>query len=169
MGRKWNGFVSHEVPFPATRNQRSRVAGNGTECEVKTIELSSPTSGGEQWAFPNFIIFIAVKKTVPKLRKQNLLVEFHTKEVPVPAWSLVETNLDTWLVILSILTNCFWSFLVAANIHLLSSLSYIASDYLSHLHCVAKLFLERFRDKHLLLTKLPTVAVTTSGPPTSSR
>ena len=62
-------FVSHEVPFPATSDRRSRVAGNGTECEVKTIELSSPTSGGEQWAFLNFIIFIAVKKTVPKLRK----------------------------------------------------------------------------------------------------
>ena len=46
------------------------MAGNGTECEVKTIELSSPTSGGEQWAFLNFIIFIAVKKTVPKLRKR---------------------------------------------------------------------------------------------------
>ena len=41
-------FVSHEVPFPATSDRRSRVAGNGTECEVKTIELSSPTSGGEQ-------------------------------------------------------------------------------------------------------------------------
>ena len=33
-------FVSQEVPFPG-------VAGNGTECEVKTIELSAPTSGGE--------------------------------------------------------------------------------------------------------------------------
>ena len=41
-------FVSHEVPFPATSDRRSGVAGNGTECEVKTIELSSPTSGGEQ-------------------------------------------------------------------------------------------------------------------------
>ena len=28
-------FVFHEVPFPATSDQRSRVAGNGTECEVK--------------------------------------------------------------------------------------------------------------------------------------
>ena len=62
-------FVSHEVPFPATSDRRSRVAGNGTEWEVKTIELSSPTSGGEQWAFLNFIILTAVKKTVPKLRK----------------------------------------------------------------------------------------------------
>ena len=41
-------FVSHEVPFPATSDQRSGAAGNGIECEVKTIELSSPTSGGEQ-------------------------------------------------------------------------------------------------------------------------
>ena len=41
-------FTSHSVPFPATRDLRSLVAGNGTECEVKTIELSSPTSGGEQ-------------------------------------------------------------------------------------------------------------------------
>jgi len=62
-------FVSHEVPFPATSDRRSRVAGNGTEWEVKTIELSSSTSGGEQWAFLNFIILTAVKKTVPKLRK----------------------------------------------------------------------------------------------------
>ena len=29
-------------------DQRLRVAGNGTECEVKTTELSLPTSGGEQ-------------------------------------------------------------------------------------------------------------------------
>ena len=29
-------------------DRRSRMAGNGTDCEVKTIELSSPTSGGEQ-------------------------------------------------------------------------------------------------------------------------
>ena len=62
-------FVSHEVPFPAMSDRRSRVAGNGTEWEVKTIELSSPTSGGEQWAFLNFLILTAVKKTVPKLRK----------------------------------------------------------------------------------------------------
>ena len=67
------GFVSHEVPFPAKSDRRSRVAGNGTECEVKTIELSSPTSGGEQWSFLNFIIFIAVKKTVLKLRKMYFL------------------------------------------------------------------------------------------------
>ena len=63
--REWNGFClsrgaisSHEWP-----------AGNGTECEVNTIELSSPTSGGEQWAFLNLHNFTAVKKTVPKLRK----------------------------------------------------------------------------------------------------
>ena len=76
--RKWNGFVSHEVPFPATSDRRSRVAGNGTEWEVKTIELSSSTSGGEQWAFLNFLILTTVKKTVPKLRKQNF-----------PHWNLV--------------------------------------------------------------------------------
>ena len=38
----------HEVSFPATSDRRSRVAGNGTECEVKSIELSPSTSGGEQ-------------------------------------------------------------------------------------------------------------------------
>ena len=62
-------FVSHEVWSPATSDRRSRVAGNGTEWEVKTIELSSSTSGGEQWAFLNCFILTAVKKTVPKLRK----------------------------------------------------------------------------------------------------
>ena len=62
-------FVSHEVPLPATSDQRSRVAGNGTECDVKTIELSSPTNGGEQWNFLNLHNFTAVKKTVSKLRK----------------------------------------------------------------------------------------------------
>ena len=41
-------FGSHEVTFLASNDQRSQVAGNGTECEVKTIELSSQTSGGEQ-------------------------------------------------------------------------------------------------------------------------
>ena len=41
-------FTSHLVPFPATSDQRSRVAGYGTKCEVKTIELSLSTSGGEQ-------------------------------------------------------------------------------------------------------------------------
>ena len=66
-------FVSHEVSFPATSDRRSRVAGNGTECEVKTIELSSPTSGGEQWAFLNLHNFTAVKKTVPTLIKWILL------------------------------------------------------------------------------------------------
>ena len=70
-------FVSHEVPFPATSDRRSRVAGNGTECEVKTIELSSPTSGGEQWAFLNLHNFTAVKKTVPKLRKYIFLNSFY--------------------------------------------------------------------------------------------
>ena len=65
-------FVSHEVSFPATSDWRSWVAGNGTEWEVKTIELSSTTSGGEQWAFLNFVILTAVKKTVPKLRKSTL-------------------------------------------------------------------------------------------------
>ena len=54
-------FVSHKVPFPATSDRRSRVAGNGTEWEVKTTELSSPTSGGEQWPFHNFMNFAAVK------------------------------------------------------------------------------------------------------------
>ena len=44
-------FVSHEVPFPAMSDRRSRVAGNGTKWEVKTIELSSSTSRGEQRAF----------------------------------------------------------------------------------------------------------------------
>ena len=68
--KKMKGFLSHEVPFPApSDHRRSRVAGNGTEWEVKTIELSSPTSGGEQWAFLNFLILTAVKKTVPKLRQ----------------------------------------------------------------------------------------------------
>ena len=66
-------FVSQEVSFPATRNQRSRVAGNGTECEVKTIELSSPASGGEQRAFLNLHNFTAVKKIAPKLRKHLYL------------------------------------------------------------------------------------------------
>ena len=41
-------FVSHEVLFSAKSDRRSRVAGNGTECEVKTIELSLQTSGDEQ-------------------------------------------------------------------------------------------------------------------------
>ena len=41
-------FVSHEVSFPATSDRSSRVAENGTECKVKTIELSLPTSAGEQ-------------------------------------------------------------------------------------------------------------------------
>ena len=62
-------FVSYKVPFPDRSDRRSRVAGINTECEVKTIELSSSTSGGEQWAFLNFLILTAVKKTVPKLRK----------------------------------------------------------------------------------------------------
>ena len=66
-------FVSHEVPFPATSDRRSRVAGNGTEWEVKTIELSSSTSGGEQWAFLHFFILTAVKKTVPKWRKNHFI------------------------------------------------------------------------------------------------
>ena len=67
--KKMKWFLSsHKVPFPATSDRRSRVAGNGTEWEVKTIELSSSTSGGEQWAFLNFLILTAVKKTVPKLR-----------------------------------------------------------------------------------------------------
>ena len=47
------------------------VAGNGTDWEVKTIELSSPTSGGEQRAFLNFLILTAFQKTVPKLRKST--------------------------------------------------------------------------------------------------
>ena len=34
------------------------------ECQVKTIEWSSPTSGGEQWAFLNILKFIEVKKTI---------------------------------------------------------------------------------------------------------
>ena len=39
--KKMKWFLSsHEVPFPATSDRRSRVAGNGTEWEVKTIELS---------------------------------------------------------------------------------------------------------------------------------
>ena len=75
-------FVSHEVPFPATSDRRSRVAGNGTEWEVKTIELSSSTSGGEQWAFLHFFILTAVKKTVPKWRKFYLLW-------PTPLWIIV--------------------------------------------------------------------------------
>ena len=62
-------FVSHEVSFPAKSDQRSWVAGNGTEWVVTTIKLSSPTNGGEQWAFLNFLNFTAVKKTIPKLRK----------------------------------------------------------------------------------------------------
>ena len=66
-------FVSHEVPFPATSDRRTQVAGNGTEWEVKTIELSSSTSGGEQWAFLNFFILTAVKKTVPKWRKRTMV------------------------------------------------------------------------------------------------
>ena len=41
-------FVSHDMPFPATSDRGSQVAGNGTECEVKTIELCSPSSGCEQ-------------------------------------------------------------------------------------------------------------------------
>ena len=61
------------MPFPAKSDGRSRVAGNGTEGEVKTIELSSPTSGDEQWAFLNLHDFTAVEKTVPILRKLILL------------------------------------------------------------------------------------------------
>ena len=39
--KKMKWFLSsHEVPFTATSDWRSRVAGNGTEREVKTIELS---------------------------------------------------------------------------------------------------------------------------------
>ena len=68
-------FVSHEVPFPATSDRRSRVAGNGTEWEVKTIELSSSTSGGEQWAFLHFFILTAVKKT--EENEENIFCSFH--------------------------------------------------------------------------------------------
>ena len=53
-------FASHEVPLPAMSDRMSRVAGNGTECEVKSIELSSPTSGGEQGFFLNVLNFTAV-------------------------------------------------------------------------------------------------------------
>ena len=62
-------FVSHKVPFTVMSGQRSWVAGNGTEWEVKTIVSSSPTSGGEQWAFVNFLNFIKFTKTVPISRK----------------------------------------------------------------------------------------------------
>ena len=67
-------FVSHEVPFPAVSDWRSRVAGNRTEWEVKTFELSSSSSGGEQWAFLDFPDFTVVKKTVPKLRKLSAFI-----------------------------------------------------------------------------------------------
>ena len=76
---KLNGFVSHEVPFPAPSDWRSQVAGNGTKWFVKTIALSSPTSWGEQWAFLDLHYFTAVKKTVPKFRKGSWLVEAHWK------------------------------------------------------------------------------------------
>ena len=69
------------MSFPATSEQRSRVAGNCIEFGVKTIKLSSRTSGGEQWAFLNFHNFTAVKKTVPKLRKCSFLHECNTKEI----------------------------------------------------------------------------------------
>ena len=39
---------------PFTEGRESRVAGNGTEWEVKTIELSQPTRIGEQPAFLYF-------------------------------------------------------------------------------------------------------------------
>ena len=52
------------------------MAGNGTECEIKTIELSSPTGGGKQCAFLNMHNFTAVMKNVPKLRKGNCYEEF---------------------------------------------------------------------------------------------
>ena len=33
-------FTSHSVPFPATRDLQSLVAGNGTSSETKTISFS---------------------------------------------------------------------------------------------------------------------------------
>ena len=63
----WGWRQTPGTPFPGLGN--ANPPGNGTEWEVKTIELSSPTSWGEQWAFLNFLILTAVKKTVPKLRK----------------------------------------------------------------------------------------------------
>ena len=47
-------FVSHEVPFSATSDRKSRMAGNCKEWVVKTMALSSPTSGDEQWVFSSF-------------------------------------------------------------------------------------------------------------------
>ena len=47
--RKWNGFCLSP----------SWVAGNGTEWVVKTIELSSPTSGGEQTEFLRSLIVMS--------------------------------------------------------------------------------------------------------------
>ena len=88
-------FVLHEVPFPATSDRRSQVAGNGNEWEVKTIELSSPTSGGEQWAFLNFLILTAVKKTMPKLRKMSFLL-FYLPLHPPPKFHAQQLLWEQW-------------------------------------------------------------------------
>ena len=61
-------IVWHEVPFPATIDQRSPVAGHGTKWEAKNFKLAS---GGKQWDFLNFLDLTAVKKIVPKWRKKN--------------------------------------------------------------------------------------------------
>ena len=68
-------FVSHEVPFPATSDRRSRVAGNGTECEVKTIDLSSPTSGGEQSALLTFLDLTVKEDRINRALSKKSLFE----------------------------------------------------------------------------------------------
>ena len=95
-------FIYQEVPFPAKSDRRSRVAGNGTECEVKTIELSSLTSGGEQWPFLNFIIFIAVKKTALRLRKRAY------PNMEAACWCCAKVDGGTSLSSLSTSTSMAW-------------------------------------------------------------
>ena len=54
-------------------NSATKSAGNGTEWEAKTLEWSSSPSGGDQWAHPNFLDFIAVQRT--KQNKEKALLD----------------------------------------------------------------------------------------------
>ena len=112
-------FVSHEVPFAATSDRRSQVAGNGTEWEVKIIELSSSTRGGEQWAFLNLPIFTEVKKTVLKWRKKHYLRICQLYISSVINWIIVdecEIGQEPWVVNANVLNGLKYLF----DIHILS-------------------------------------------------
>ena len=111
-------FTSHSVPFPATHDLRSLLAGNDTLWETKTFNFLH-TSDGEQILIPceqkqdlDFPLFVYLKKEVPTSGNEYLFTVTGVKKMKWICLSRSAISSHKWP---KVTTSCKWLWVRSKN------------------------------------------------------